>query len=385
MPPPTATPSRTTATTLPPAGPAWYPAVMGTGILATLLQAHAGGSAALHGAALVVVAIAWAVLLGLTAAFATRVVTRPGTLRASVTDLATLPLWGTVAMGLLSVGAATAAVLPGSSAAELVDPVAVDAVLWVAGTALGLVTALGFAALLVRGHPGAPSPVWGLPVVPPMVSATTAAPLVAHLDGAGSRFLLVLLAWACFGLALVLGTLVFAVAYHHHWRVSPLEPAVAPSAWIPLGVVGQSTAAAVSLSAAGAGLLTPAVAAVAQQSAVAFGAVVLTVGAPLAGWALVVTLRGFASRPPFAPGWWALTFPVGTLSLGAHQLGLATGSGALQAVGAALLVVLCGTWTLCAVLSLRALAASLRRHRGPTQGFVDETPEPSRGLVDVSG
>ncbi len=350
----------TTTRSLPPPGPVWYPAVMGTGILATLLQAHAGGARPLHDAALVVLVLGWVVLVGLTAAFAVRCATRPGTLRASVTDLAALPSWGTVSMGLLAVGAATLAVLPATGPGSLVDPVVVDAVLWTAGTLLGLVTALGFAALLVRGHPGPPSPAWGLPVVPPMVSATTGASLVPHVAATGPRLLLVLLAWTCFAVALVLGSLVFAVVYHHHWRVSPLDPAVAPSAWIPLGIVGQSTAAAVSLSAASAGLLTPEAAALAHRVAVGYGLVTLTVGAPLATWALVVTVRAFAARIAFTPGWWALTFPVGTLSLGAHQLGRATGSVALEVVGAGFLVVLCGTWTLCATLSLRALGASVR-------------------------
>lgn len=360
----TATPPATTPVTttrpLPPPGPVWYPAVMGTGILATLLQAHAGGARPLHDAALVVLVLGWTALVGLTAAFAVRCARQPGTLRASVTDLATLPSWGTVSMGLLAVGAATLAVLPAAGLGSLVDPVVVDAVLWTAGTLLGLVTALGFAALLVRGHPGPPSPAWGLPVVPPMVSATTGASLVPHLGAGGPRLLLVLLAWTCFALALVLGSLVFAVVYHHHWRVSPLDPAVAPSAWIPLGIVGQSTAAAVSLSAASAGLLTPEAAVLAHRVAVGYGLVTLTVGAPLASWALVVTVRAFAARIAFTPGWWALTFPVGTLSLGAHQLGRATGSPAMEVVGAGFLVVLCGTWTLCATLSLRALGASVR-------------------------
>ncbi|NHA70260.1 C4-dicarboxylate ABC transporter [Phycicoccus sp. CMS6Z-2] len=339
---------------------------MGTGILATLLQLH-GGSATgpLHLAAVVVLVLAWAVLLGLGGAFAVRVARRPGTLRATTTDPVVLPMWGTVAMGLLAVGSATVTVLPVAVPGAEALAVGVDAVLWTAGTVLGLATALGFSVVLLRGHPGPPTLVWGLPIVPPMVSATTGTAFAPYL-GDGGRFLVVLVTSACFGLALVLGLLVFGIGYHHHWRVSPVALAASPSTWIPLGIVGQSAAAAQAIATAAAPVLAPDAASLAHDVAAGYGVVVLTIGLPLVAWAVVVTARGFLGRMPFTPGWWALTFPVGTLSLGAHLLGAATGSTVLTAVGAVVLAVLCGTWSLCATASLSAVAAA--RHPGaPTR------------------
>ena len=348
--------------TLPPAGPAWFPSVMGTGILATLLATYAGGGP-VHAAAEALLVVAWLLLLGLGGGFVARAVRRPARLRASVATPADRALWGTVAMGVLSVGSATLAVAPGRSS------VVVALGLWCVGTALGLVTALGFTAGLVRGAAGEPSFVWGLPVVPPMVSATAGAALVPHLsEHPGAAVALLAASAACFPVALVLGLVVFAIGYHHHWRVAPVPLAATASAWIPLGIVGQSVAAAQARATAAAPWLTPGAASEVRALAVGYGVVVLACGIPLAAWALVVTARGFAHRMPFVPGWWALTFPVGTVALGLHHLGGTSGHASVTAAGGAVLTVLCGTWTLCAGATVRAVASVLTEWRGVGAG-----------------
>ena len=347
---------------VPPPGPAWYPAVMGTGILATLLQLTSAGAGPLHDLAVAVLALAWLLLLVLSGLFAARSLRVPGSLRATVTDTRVLPLWGTVAMGLLAVGAATSTVLPAVDAGLTGTAVALDAVLWTAGTVLGLATAFGFSVALMRRSVGTPTLVWGLPIVPPMVSATTGTAFAAHV-GLTGRFLVVLVTTACFGVALVLGVLVFGIGYHHHWRVDPVALVASPSTWIPLGIVGQSTAAAQSIAAATHGLLTPDTSRLVHDLAVGYGVVTLAAGAPLLGWAALVTVRGFRGRMPFTPGWWALTFPVGTLSLGSHLLGVATGRPSLVVLGAAFLTLLGLTWSLCAVASVRAVV----RAHGPSE------------------
>lgn len=335
--------------TLPPAGPAWYGAAMGTGILATLTQTLAPGS----WAARVWLVLGWGLLIGLTAGFAVRCRRRPGTLTGSLRPTQ-LPLWGMVAMGLLAVGAATATVLPSWWPALAGAAVVADGVLWMSGTLLGLGTAIGFAVVLVRATPGTPSTVWGLAVVPPMVSATVGAGLVPHLSPALQGAMLLVLA-ACFVLSLTLGGIIFALAYHHHWRVARLPIPASTSAWIPLGVVGQSTAAAQAMAVAAAPLLPVPVAGALQTAANDYGVLMLAIGAPLAGWAVAMTVRGFRARMPFVPGWWSLTFPIGTLALGSHLLGIGTGITAYLVAGVACWVTLCGTWLLCAVASVRAV------------------------------
>src|SRR6478752_7840448 len=338
----------TASVALPPAGPAWYGAVMGTGILATLTQTLAPGSAV----ARVLLVIGWALLIGLTSGFVVRSVRYPGTLTARGGEQ--LPLWGMVAMGLLSVGAATATVLPAWIPTLSGTGVLIDGVLWILGTVLGLATTIGFTTVLVRGGAGSPSTVWGLAVVPPMVSATAGAGLVPHLTPT-LQVAMLLVTFACFALSLTLGGVIFAVAYHHHWRVAGLAIAASTTAWIPLGVVGQSTAAAQAMATQAGPLLPASTAATVQSVANDYGLLMLSLGAPLAAWAVVMTVRGFRHRMPFVPGWWSLTFPIGTLALGSHLLGVATGMTVFLVAGIVCWLTLCGTWTLCAVATVRAL------------------------------
>ncbi|MCU1538131.1 MAG: C4-dicarboxylate transporter/malic acid transport protein [Humibacillus sp.] len=347
---------------------------MGTGILATLLQTYAATdplrpAMGLHEAAIVLLVLAWVLLIGLSTGFVRHVRGDTGRGRAMVTDPATQPLWGTVAMGVLAVGAATVAVVPAVAPGATALAVDVSLWLWVMGTVLGTVTAVGFAVVIARGDAGEPSLVWGLPVVPPMVSATVGAGLVTMLPrGSVTAFALLVVSAASFVMALTLGLVVFSLGYHHHWRVAPVALAASASTWIPLGIVGQSTAGAQALAAAAATHLDAATSAQLHGLGVAYGVVALAVGVPLAGWAAVVTVRGFAGRMPFTTGWWALTFPVGTLALGLHHLGRAMRSGSVTDLGAGALVVLCGTWTLCAVASARAVLTQWRGARPLSAG-----------------
>ena len=347
---------RPTRTALPPVGPAWYGAVMGTAILATLTQTLVPGL----WAARALLVLGWLLLVGLTAGFAARAIRHPGTLAAGI-RVGALPLWGMVSMGALAVGSATALVLPSWVPGLAGVAVGLDGVLWVLGTVLGLATAIGFAGLLLRSQAGAPTTVWGLAVVPPMVSATVGAGLVPHLPTPVLQVGLLLITAVCFVLSLTLGVVIFAVAYHHHWRVAGLAVAASTSAWIPLGVVGQSTAAAQVMAGSAGPLLPTGVAAALQDLANDYGVLMLGLGVPLAAWAVAMTVRGFRRRMPFAPGWWSLTFPIGTLALGAHLLGIGSGLTGFLVAGFACWLTLCGTWALCAVASLRAVGT---RHRG---------------------
>lgn len=347
---------RPTRTALPPAGPAWYGAVMGTAILATLTQTLVPGL----WVARTLLVLGWLLLVGLTAGFAVRAVRHPGTLAASV-KVGALPLWGMVSMGMLAVGSATATVLPSWVPALADVAVVLDGIGWLLGTVLGLATAVGFSVLLVRSDAGTPTTVWGLAVVPPMVSATVGAGLVQHLPNPTLQLSLLLITAACFLLSLTLGAVIFTVAYHHHWRVAGLAVAASTTAWIPLGVVGQSTAAAQAMAGSAGPLLPATLAAALQDVANDYGMLMLGLGVPLAAWAVAMTVRGFRRKMPFVPGWWSLTFPIGTLALGAHLLGIGTGLTGFLVAGVVLVVVLAGTWTLCAVATARAVAT---RNRG---------------------
>lgn len=343
------------AAPLPPLGPAWYPAVMGTGILGTLLQTSAGRLPWGHPASVVPLVMCWTILVVLTGGFLGRIIGDRGALTETLRDIDKVPMWGTVSMGVLAVGSCTATVVPAWWPGLTRTAWTVDAVLWAIGALVGVLAALGFGARLVGRDCGAPTTVWGLAVVGPMVAATTGAGLVPHLAGQG-RIWLLLATVGCFFLSLCVGTIVFAVAYHHHWRIAPIALAASPSAWIPLGMVGQSTAAAQSIAAQARPMLARQAAAVVHQAANGYGFAMLGIGLPLVGWAIVVTVRGFVGRMPFSPGWWALTFPIGTLALGATLLGQGTGRTVLTLAGEVGTLVLCGTVALCTVASLRGIA-----------------------------
>lgn len=342
------------AAVVPPVGPPWFGAVMGTGILSSLLQrAELGVLSAVGAPALL--GLGWLLLLGLTLGYLVRLRAGETSLRQSVAAVADATAWGLVAMGVLSIGGATLAVLPDLGAPTGLA-VALAGALWAAGTVLGLVTTLAFARRVPR-EPGAPTFTWGLPVVPPMVSATTGAALAAALTTSGVALVVLVVSAACFVLSLVVGGWIFVAAYRNHRRV-PLPLVASVSAWIPLGIVGQSTAAAQGI-AAETGRWSSAGAS-AETLAVGYGVVALVAGVPLVLWAVRRTVTGLAQGMPFSPGWWALTFPLGTLALGSGALGAGTGSAALEALGVALTLALVGTWTFCALATVRVLVAARR-------------------------
>lgn len=342
---------------LPPAGPAWFSCVMGTGILALLVQLHLGGTAIGSWAAALWLALAWTLLIGLSVGFVRHCRLDRTALRLSISDPTRATAWGTVAMGILSVGAATLKITAAHGDRLAALGQTVDLVLWSLGTVLGFVTAVGFGLLLIRRDCGRPAMTWGLPVVPPMVSATTGATLAPMLP-APWHVLCWLVSAVAFLVAAILGLVIFAAAYHHHLRTAPIPIVASATSWIPLGVVGQSTAAAVALFTAAEPALRPRAAGDLESVVHGYGYVMLLIAVPVVWFAARTTLRGFRARMPFAPNWWSLTFPIGTLSLGAHLLSAQTGQGWVTAIGWVALAVLVGTWSLCATASLRAVRVS---------------------------
>ncbi|MDT0400109.1 SLAC1 family transporter, partial [Streptomyces edwardsiae] len=128
--------------------------------------------------------------------------------------------------------------------------------------------------------PGTASPVWLLPLVAPMVSASQGALLVPHVAAGQGREALLLACYAMFGLSLlatlVVLPLVFARLVHH----GPLPLALTPALFLVLGPLGQSTTAVNQLADAAPG-------AVAGPYASAFGAFAVLYGVPVMGFALL--------------------------------------------------------------------------------------------------
>lgn len=333
-------------------GPTWFPAVMGTGILATCTQGLAGAVPALHVPALLLLALAWLVLAAVGGTFLLHAHRRPDRFRAGIADLAVAPFYGAVSMGLLAVGSATLAVagphLPATATAAAW-------VLWTGGTLLGVVTAVGHPVRLLAAGPGergAPTPVWALPVVPPMVSACGGAVLADTLPPAAASAVL-LVCGGLFVLALSLGAAVFVLVYGRLARGHALPLQGSPAIWIPLGLAGQSTAAANFLLAGAGGLVPPGALAALHELAVGYSVLALSLGAVAAGVALRVTAGALRRGMTFSLGWWSFTFPVGTMSLGLLALGTTLGAPWLLWASAAVCACLAGTVGLCLVRSAR--------------------------------
>ncbi len=350
-------------------GPNWYAVVMGTAIVAgagAALPVHVPG---LRAAVTVVWAVSVLLLAAVLAARAGHWLHHRDQARAHLLDPAVAPFYGCLAMALLAVGGATLTVgvdVIGARAA-----LAADVVLFVAGTAVGLAAAVVVPFLMVVRHrpaPGTASPVWLLPLVAPMVSASQGALLVPHLGSGQGREALLLACYAMFGLSLlatlVVLPLVFGRLVHH----GPLPLALTPTLFLVLGPLGQSTTAVNQLADVAPG-------AVAAPYASAFGAFAVLYGVPVMGFALLwlalavaMVVRAARNGMGFAMTWWAFTFPVGTCVTGAAGLARHTGLDAL-------------TWlavTLYAFLAVAWAAAGTRTARGLFSGALTAAPVPPR-------
>ena len=157
---------------------------------------------------------------------------------------------------------------------------------------LGVVTTFWFVVLImVRPTPN-PQPAWGLSVVPPMLSATNGAILSSFAQTVFMQVSLIVVSTACFFMSFILGLLLFSLAYRNHFAVEHIPINASVSSWIPLGVVGQSAAAAQSIAIHTSSFLlsdaTRATAIIAEL----YGLAMLLLAVPVVAFAVFVTVRG---------------------------------------------------------------------------------------------
>jgi len=355
-----------------PYGPHWFTWVMGTGIVAVALAGLPVDLPGAHTVALAFWLLAAALLAGVTAATVHHWRTDRGLAVRHLDDPALAHFYGAPAMALLTVGAG--AVLVGH---EVIGPhvaLVVDAVLWTAGTLVGLVTAVlvPYRAITVHAtRDDSANATWLMPVVPPMVSAATGPLLIPHLPAGEAQATLLLLCYACFGISLLAGLLVTTAVWQRLVRHGVGDAATTPTVWIVLGFLGQSVTAVHQL-----GEVAPVIW---PKTGRAFTVLALVYGIPVWGFAMLwlalasaLVLRTVRAGMPFAPTWWSFTFPLGTVVTGTSALAVTTGLVLLQAVAVGLMLLLVGLWSVVAVrtaVRLRPVLAS-----APTGWKTGEAP-----------
>lgn len=337
-------------------GPNWYASVMGTAIVGT-----AGATLPLHVPGLrTVCTAAWALSLGLLvvllAARALHWTHHRDQARAHLLDPATAPFYGCLSMALLAVGGG--AVVVGRDWIGPQNALVLDAVLFTAGTLVGLVAAVAVPYLMAVRHrvePEQATPVWLLPVVAPMVSAALGPLLVPHLPPGQPRATLLLACFAMFGLSLLATLLMLPVVFARLITGGPLPLALTPTLFLVLGPLGQSTTAVGKFADFAPGVV---------PAPYSEGFVVLAVlyGVPVMGFALLWlvfatahVLRARRHGMGFAMTWWAFTFPVGTCVTGAEALARHTGLVVYDWLAVGLYVLLVAAWGTAALHTARGL------------------------------
>lgn len=339
-------------------GPNWYAAVMGTAIVAASGAALPLRIPGLRGALEVVWALAALALIVLLVARAAHWRRHADQARRHLADPAVAPFYGCLAMALLAVGGATLSV--GADVIGEPAAVAVDAVLWVGGTLIGLAAAAGVPYLMVTRHrvaPGTASPVWLLPVVAPMVSAALGPALVPRLPAGQWREAMLLGCYALFGMSLLAVLLMLPAVFGRLVHHGPLPPALTPTLFLVLGPLGQSTTAVGNLADVAPGAVAAPYAHAAASFAVLYGVPVMGFALLWLALATAMTVRAFRGGRRFAMTWWGFTFPVGTCVTGAAGLARHTGLTAFTGLAVGLYALLVVAWAVAAAGTLRGLVS----------------------------
>ncbi|MFE5027302.1 TDT family transporter [Streptomyces sp. NPDC056656] len=337
-------------------GPNWYASVMGTAIIA-----NAGAALPVHVPGLRAVCTAmWALslvaLLALLTARALHWTHHGDRAKEHLLDPAVAPFYGCLAMALLAVGGGT--MLVGQDWIGTQAAVALDTVLFTAGTVIGLAAAVTVPYLMVARHriePGQASPVWLLPVVAPMVSAAVGPLLVPHLPSGQWQQTLLLACVAMFGLSLIATAVMLPVIFARLVTAGPLPLMITPALFLVLGPLGQSTTAVNKFADAAPGVLP-------APYAEGFGVFAVLYGVPLMGFALLwlalaaaLVVRARRRGMRFSMTWWAFTFPIGTCVTGAEGLAKHTGLAVYDVLAVVLYAALVAAWAVAAVPTVRGL------------------------------
>ncbi|GAA4825497.1 TDT family transporter [Streptomyces ziwulingensis] len=334
---------------------------MGTSVVATAGVALPWQPPGLRTVCAAVWALSLLLLLTLLAARSLHWLHHRDQARAHLLDPAVAPFYGCAAMALVAVGGG--AVTVGRDWIGTRAAVALDVVLFTAGTAVALAAAVGVPYLMAVRHrvgPGQAVPGWLLPLVAPMVSAALGPLLVPYLPAGPPRETLLLACLALFGLSLLATLLMLPLVFGRLLVAGPLPLALTPSLFLVLGPLGQSTTAVGNFADVAPG-------AVPSRLAEGFAVLAVLYGVPVMGFALLWlclatahVVRARRHGMGFSMTWWSFTFPVGTCVTGAAALARHTGPAGYDGLALVLYGVLVAAWAVACTGTARELRETVR-------------------------
>ncbi|MDG4856578.1 TDT family transporter [Streptomyces sp. T-3] len=340
-------------------GPNWFASVMGTGIVANAAATLPLQFPGLRTAATVVWACAALLLLVMAAAWTVHWVRHTNNARGHGSNPVMSQFYGAPPMALMTIGAGT--LLLGKDWIGMDAAVAVDWVLWLAGTVFGLLCTFAIPYRMITQRKAATDAAFGgwlMPVVPPMVSAAMGALLIPHTPAGQLRETMILACLAMFGISLIAAFVVINMIYsrlvHHDF-----PPAgTVPTLWIVLGPLGQSVTAAGLLANVAPGALPAGYAHTLSSFALVFGVVTWGFAMLWLALAAAVTIRTARTTGlPFNLTWWGFTFPVGTCVTGSIGLAARTDADLFKWGAVVLYALLVIAW---AVTAFRTARGALR-------------------------
>ncbi|MFF5536078.1 TDT family transporter [Streptomyces cinerochromogenes] len=349
-------------------GPNWYAAVMGTAVVGSAGVALPGPVHGPRGVFAAVWALSLLLLLTLLAARARHWSRHRDQARAHLLDPAMAPFYGCLAMALLSVGGG--ALTAGRELVGTRAAVALDTVLFPTGTVIGVGAAVAVPYLMAVRHrvdAAQATPVWLLPLVAPMVSASVGPLLVPHLPPGQPRETLLLACFALFGLSLLAVLVMLPLIFARLLTGGPLPLALTPTLFLVLGPLGQSTTAVALIADAAPGVVPAPYDRGLGVFAVLYGVPVMGFALLWLGLATAHVVRARRRGMGFSLTWWAFTFPVGTCVTGAAALTRHTGLAMYDATATGLYGVLVAAW----------LAAAWGTVRGLLSGELPAAPRPA--------
>jgi C4-dicarboxylate transporter/malic acid transport protein len=331
--------------------PAWFAAVMGTGVLAVTLQFYSARAPAL---APLAVALHWLNIVFfvlLAGPWIARWIRHPGAALASLKHPVQAHFYPTFSIALI-VLALQFLVFGHHREIALA--------LWLPGALLTVLFSFAILALVFHGEAVTLDHVTPAMFIPPVglvVIPVAGAPIAAALDP-GWRELLLVFNWSALGAGSLLYVGVLALTMFRYVLGKPVGRPLVPTAWVNLGPLGVIPVSLLNLGEAMPQLGASGVVQVAGLLLWGFGLWWLLMAAILT---LTAARRG---ELPFALSWWAFTFPLGAFVAASWRLGNQLALAPVTAVGAAALLLLAALWLVTFLRTVRGVAsgALLRPH-----------------------